>query len=75
MPRWLSHIWVPKLLLSPKKIRMFGPKTAILTQKMHFWPIWGKYRHCLLISFGALLVGCGARAAVTIERPPTYFVV
>ena len=26
VPRWFSVMWVPKLLLPPKRIRIFGPK-------------------------------------------------
>ena len=33
VPRWLSDMWVPELLLRPKMIRMFGPKTAIFATK------------------------------------------
>ena len=42
-----SVIWVPKLLLTPVKIRIFGSKTAkfgpklkFLAKYRHFWPIW-----------------------------------
>ena len=31
-------IWVPKLLLTPVKIRIFGPKTAKFGLKLFFWP-------------------------------------
>ena len=34
----LSIMWVPKLLLTPVKIRNFGPKTAKFGQNMHFGP-------------------------------------
>ena len=37
---------VPKLLLTPLKIRIFGPK---LVQNMHFWSFWAKYCHFLHI--------------------------
>ena len=39
-------MWVPKLLLTPIKIRIFGHKRPNLTQNCflaidwHFWPIW-----------------------------------
>ena len=42
-----SVMWVAKLLLPLKKIRIFGPKTAKFGSKLaflakygHFWPIW-----------------------------------
>ena len=45
-PRWFSVIWVPKFLLTPIKIRIFGPKQAKFSQNLpllakywHFWPI------------------------------------
>ena len=37
-----SIIWVPKLLLSPLKIRMFGPKTAKFGPKYAFLVIFGQ---------------------------------
>ena len=30
-------MWVPKLLLPPIKIKIFGPKTAIFAPKYAFW--------------------------------------
>ena len=44
-------MWVPKLLLPPVKIRIFGPKTAIYAPKYAFS---GTYKPAG--SFGALLV-------------------
>merc|ERR1711994_124841 len=41
-----SVMLVPKLLLNPIKIRIFGPK---LVQNMHFWSFWAKYCHFLHI--------------------------
>ena len=43
---------VPKLLLHPVKLRIFGPKTAILPQNIFSWAHIG-----LAGSFSALLVG------------------
>ena len=44
-------MWVPKLYLLPKKIEIFGPKTAKFVPKLvylakycHFWPIWSHVR-------------------------------
>ena len=43
--------WVTKVLFPPEKIRIFGPKTAILPQNMLSWAQIG-----LAGSLGALLV-------------------
>ena len=45
VPRWFSDMWVPKLLLTPKVIRMFSPKTAFFAPKYaflgtHLVPYW-----------------------------------
>ena len=40
---------VPKLLLNPIKIRLFGPKWPNLVQNLHFWSFWAKYCHFLHI--------------------------
>ena len=63
-------MWVPELLLPPKIIMMFGPKTAIFALKYAFL---GKYRPCRLIScpVGWLVTGCGARAVS--RKTPIYF--
>ena len=47
-----ANKWVPKVLLSPVRIRIYGPKTAILPQNMHIRANIGP-----VVSFGALLVG------------------
>ena len=60
VPQWLSDVWVPELLLPPKIIRIFGPRTAILPRNMPSWTHIG-----LAGSFGALLVG---RSAVVARR-------
>ena len=46
VPRWFSDMWVPELLLPPKIIRMFGPKTAIFAPKYAFL---GTKRPCRFI--------------------------
>ena len=46
VPRWFSDMWVSELLLPPKIIRIFGPKTAIFAPKYAFL---GTYRPCWLI--------------------------
>ena len=65
-------MWVPELLLPPKIIRMFGPKTAIFAPKYAFL---GTYRPSRLIRcpffVGWSVGGCGALAALSIERLPT----
>ena len=45
----LSIKWVPKLLLTPVKIRNFGSKTAKFGQNMHFGSFCAKYWHFLPI--------------------------
>ena len=44
LSRWFSVMLVPKLLLTPIKIRIFGPN---LVQNLHFWSFWA--RPCRLI--------------------------
>ena len=60
---------VPEFLLPHKKIRMFGPKTAIFAQKYAFIV---KYRPCRIIwcTVGRLVGGCGAPAVFSQD---TYF--
>ena len=52
---------VPKLLLTPLKIRIFGPKTAEIGPKYAKYEI-GIFVNCWLIwcSVGGLAGGCGA---------------
>ena len=52
VPRCFFFTWVPKLLLPPIRIRIFGPKTSIFPQIMLSCAHIG-----LASSFGALLVG------------------
>ena len=40
---------VPKLLLTPIKIRIFGQKMAKIGPNLHFWSFWAKYCHFLHI--------------------------
>ena len=56
-----SITWVPKLILTPKKIWLFGPKRAKFGPNWHFWPFLSRnilsWAHIGLAgSFGALLV-------------------
>ena len=49
LPKWFSVMLVPKLLLNPIKIRLFGPKTAKFGPKSAFLSFWAKYCHFLHI--------------------------
>ena len=68
VPRWFSDMWVPELLLPPKIIRMFSPKTAISPPIMHTY-----VQISLAGSFGVLLVGCCGARAVSRKSQPIYF--
>ena len=50
-----SKIWVPKLLLPPKKIRIYVTKTTKFGPKYAFLVIWAKYWH---------LVACPAKKTI-----------
>ena len=59
-------MWVTKLLISPVKKRIFGPKTTNFSPKFAFLSIAG--------SFGALLVGWLVVLARAVSRKtPIYF--
>ena len=66
-----SVMWVPKLLLSPVKIKIFCPKTN-LAWNWHFWSFWA--RPCWLIwcPVGGLFSVCGAQAVS--RKTPFYFI-
>ena len=68
VPYWFFDIWVPELLLPPKIIRMFSPKTAISPPIMHTY-----VQISLAGSFGVLLVGCCGARAVSRKSQPIYF--
>ena len=53
VPRWFSVKWVPKLLLTSIKIRIFGPKTAKFGPKSAFLVILGQ-----ILPFFAHFVQC-----------------
>ena len=53
LPRWFSVMLVPKLLLTPIKIRFFGPKTAKFGTKYAFLVILGQ-----ILPFFAHFVQC-----------------
>ena len=42
LSRWFSVMLVPKLLLTPVKIRILAQKRPNLPQNMHFWLLWAK---------------------------------
>ena len=53
-----------KTFAPSKIVRMFGPKMANIAPNYAFWGTW---RPCWLL----VVVGCGARAALSIECLPT----
>ena len=53
LPKWFSVMLVPKLLLNPIKIRLFGPKMAKFGQKSSFLVILGQ-----ILAFLAHIVQC-----------------
>ena len=63
-------MWVPKLLLTPDKIRIFGPKTAKFGPKYAFLVILGRLIWCPV---GGLVGCCDARAVS--RKTPIYFIV
>ena len=62
-----SAMWVPKLLLTPKKIRIFGPKTANFGPKYAFVVILGE-----ILAFLAHLVPCPTKKKQC-EEVPQWF--
>ena len=72
----VSDMWVPKLLVPLKNIRIFGPNTAILAPKRPFWPKFMYFWTVIALagSFGAVLGGCFLvveRGLLSIECQPT----
>ena len=72
-PGVFSVMWLPKLLLSPIRIRIFAQKQPNLARKWHFWSFWA--RPCCLIWYpvGGLVGDCGARAVS--RKKPIYFII
>ena len=68
LSRWFSVMLVPKLLLTPIKIMIFGPKTAKFGPKYAFF---GTYRPAHLVP--CCLVGGWAARAVS-RKTPIYFI-
>ena len=57
-------MWVPKLLPTPVRIRIFAQERPNLAQNWHFWSI--------MCPVGELVGGCGARA-VSRKTPINFF--
>ena len=66
-------MWVTKLLISPVKIRIFCPRTTKFGPKLAFLFITGQALLALLVPFGGLVGGCGARAVS--RKTPIYFII
>ena len=64
-------MWVPKLLLSPVKIRIFAQKQLNLARNWHFWSFCARPCRLILCPVGGLVGGCGARAVY--RKTPIYF--
>ena len=62
-------MWVPKLLLSPVKIRIFCPKRP----KLAFWSSWARPRWLIWCPVGGLVEGFAARAVS--RKTPIYFII
>ena len=64
-------MWVPEVLLPPKRIRMIGPKTAIFVPKYAFL---GRDRPCRLnwCPLGWVVGSCGAWAVSC--KTPIYLI-
>ena len=65
-------MWVPKLLLSPVRIRIFAQQRPNLAQNWHFLVILGQALPAHLCPVGGLVGGCGARAVS--RKTPIYFI-
>ena len=46
VPKWFSVVWVPKLLLTAIKIRIFGPKYAFLVILGQILPFFAHFVQC-----------------------------
>ena len=67
-----SGIWVPKLLLSPVRIRIFCPKRLNLARNWYFWSFLARPCWLMWCPIGGLVGGCGARALS--RKTPIYFI-
>merc|ERR1711873_90559 len=66
LPKWFSVMLVPKLLLIPIKIRLFGPKMAKLGPKSAFLVILGQ-----ILPFFAHFVQCPTKNNV--NKVPNFY--
>ena len=65
-------MWVPKLLPTPVRIRIFGLKTAKFGPKLAFLVIFGQACRFIWCPVGGLVGGCGARAVS--RKTPIFFI-
>ena len=73
LPKWFSVMLVPKLLLNPIKIRLFGPKTAKFGPKSAFLVILGQILPFFAHFVQCPTIGdCGVRAVS--RKTPIYFI-
>ena len=77
MPKWFSVMLAPKLLLTPIKIRIFGPKTAKFGPKYAFLVILGQALLAHLVScwWVGWWLWCGlylARHLFTLSSPSLF---
>ena len=71
-PGGFSVIWVPKLLLSPVKIRSFCQKRPNFAGNWHFWSFWARPWRLIWCPVSGLVSGCGAQAVS--RKTPFYFI-
>ena len=67
-----SVMWVPKLLLSPVKIRIFALKRHNFAQKLHSWSFSAGLCRLIWCPVGGLVGGCGPPALS--RKTPIYFI-
>ena len=67
-----SVMWVPKLLLSPVKIRIFCPKTTKFGPKLAFLVNLGQAMQAYSMPCCGSVGGCGAGAVS--RKTPIYFI-
>ena len=58
----ISVMWVPTILLSTLKIRIFAQNRPDLAQNWHFGTFWARPFRLIWCLVGGLVGGCGARA-------------
>ena len=73
--RWVggfSVMWVPKLLLSPVKIRIFCPKTTKFGPKLAFWSFLARPWRLIWYPVGGLVGGCECELYLTRHLNPVF---